>query len=107
MSELCINIFTAIKLVNIQLELAQEEERSLQSGFVAIHETSPAKFLQKGLELEDQQYVLLLYTIPQLTHVLLKAMASQSYVRITYDNSSQGRTPGTTQYSSPTYRPLA
>lgn len=66
MSELCINIFVAIKLVNIQLELAQEEERSLQSGFVAIHETSPAKFLQKGLELEDQQYDPLSFTISTL-----------------------------------------
>lgn len=54
-----IDVFTGTKLADIQLELAQEEDKSLRSGVTAIHETSPAKFLQKGLELEDQQYIFL------------------------------------------------
>lgn len=56
--KLGVNTFAGTKLAYIQLELAKEEDISLRSGVPAIHEMSPAMFIQKGLELKEQQCVL-------------------------------------------------
>ncbi|KAI0055075.1 hypothetical protein BV25DRAFT_1816134 [Artomyces pyxidatus] len=44
---------------NMRLELAQEEAEEAARGIVALHEMSASVFLNVGLELEEQQYVLL------------------------------------------------
>lgn len=49
----------AITLASVQVQLANEENTEASRGILCLHETSPALFLQKGLELEDQQYTLL------------------------------------------------
>lgn len=49
----------AITLASVQVQLANEENTEASRGILRLHETSPALFLQKGLELEDQQYTLL------------------------------------------------
>ena len=36
-------------------DLALEEAEQLREGAPQLHETSPSRFLQRGLDLEDQQ----------------------------------------------------
>ena len=36
-------------------ELVEEEKQRLAKGGVVLHETSPALFLENGLEIEDSQ----------------------------------------------------
>lgn len=36
-------------------DLALEETEEARQGIAPLHETSPSRFLQKGLDLEDQQ----------------------------------------------------
>lgn len=36
-------------------DLAEEETEETRQGIPQVHETSPSRFLQKGLDLEDQQ----------------------------------------------------
>ena len=39
----------------VKKELAEEEQKRLSSGGIALHETSPAVFVQMGLDLEEAQ----------------------------------------------------
>lgn len=39
----------------VMFDLASDETEETRQGITRVHETSPSRFLQKGLELEDQQ----------------------------------------------------
>jgi len=48
-------------MTDVKLELAKEEEADAGRGIIRSHETSPSTFLTVGLDLEEQQYVALLF----------------------------------------------
>ena len=41
----------------VRLRLAEEDARDVATGTVISHEMKPAEFLEVGLNLEEQQYV--------------------------------------------------
>jgi hypothetical protein len=43
-------------MATLRLELAREEAAAIQDGGPPPHDTSPATFIQAGLDLEEQQY---------------------------------------------------
>ncbi|KAF7968821.1 hypothetical protein HWV62_29262 [Athelia sp. TMB] len=45
----------SVTLASVMHELAVEETEATRQGIPQLHEMSPARFLQKGLDLEDQQ----------------------------------------------------
>jgi hypothetical protein len=47
------------KMVQLRLEVATEEMARIKLGEAATHSMSPFAFLQLGLDLEEQQYVLI------------------------------------------------
>lgn len=48
---------TGLTEAKVQKELAEEEERRLAAGGIALHETTALSFLVLGMELEESQYV--------------------------------------------------
>lgn len=50
-------------LQDVRLELAKEDAADTAKGVVSPHSTSVTEFLIKGLELEEQQYVVFLYNV--------------------------------------------
>jgi hypothetical protein len=50
-------------MTDVKLELAKEEEADARCGVIRSHETSAGAFLTVGLELEEQQYVVPLFTM--------------------------------------------
>lgn len=46
---------SAVTLASVMLELANEETEDVRQGIIQPHETSPSRFIQKGLDLEEQQ----------------------------------------------------
>lgn len=55
------NQFTGFSVKEALKKLAAEDAKALQQGVLPAHETSPSSFIQVGLELEEQQYVSLLF----------------------------------------------
>jgi len=49
----------ATTLHDVRLELAKEDAKELNNGVEAPHKISITSFLVKGLDLEEQQYVIL------------------------------------------------
>ena len=49
-------------MTDVKLELAKEEEADAGRGVIRSHEVSAGTFLTVGLELEEQQYVVSLFT---------------------------------------------
>lgn len=50
----------ALNTGEVRLELAKEDAADVARGVERGHDTTPSKFLMQGLDLEDQQYVVLL-----------------------------------------------
>jgi len=48
-------VFTASKVSEIRLRLAQEEATEAEKGQRLPHQVSPSVFIRNGLDLEDQQ----------------------------------------------------
>lgn len=48
-------VYSASKLSEIRLRLAQEEASEAERGYRAPHQVSASVFIRMGLELEDQQ----------------------------------------------------
>jgi hypothetical protein len=42
-------------MVDVRLELAEEDLRVIASGSIPEHQISPSKFIQMGLDIEEQQ----------------------------------------------------
>jgi hypothetical protein len=53
-----------MSLATLQLELAKEESTLLSS-----HDVSPSSFLQVGLDLEEQQYIMLAFEPHEVTNI--------------------------------------
>jgi hypothetical protein len=47
----------------VRLKFAQEEAEQARRGVLALHEVSPSAFMQFGLDLEETQYVGILYLL--------------------------------------------
>jgi hypothetical protein len=45
----------------VRLELAQEDAANAATGVMQPHKSTSTSFLMKGLELEEQQYVIFYY----------------------------------------------
>jgi hypothetical protein len=54
-------------MTDVKLELAKEEEADAGRGIIRSHETSASTFLTVGLELEEQQYIVSLFTMVLVT----------------------------------------
>ena len=53
------NFLAAMLLNTLRLALAKEDAAAIAAGEVMSEDTSPSAFIQAGLDLEEQQYVVL------------------------------------------------
>jgi hypothetical protein len=49
--------FIDTSFTSLRLELAKEEAASIETGLEQPHEMTPSQLIQKGLDLEEQQFV--------------------------------------------------
>ncbi|KAF7974577.1 hypothetical protein HWV62_11954 [Athelia sp. TMB] len=61
-----------VTLASVMLDLAVEEAKEMHRGAATLHETSPSRFLQQGLDLEDQQRKLRVLVKAKTTTLLRK-----------------------------------
>ena len=54
-----LHVSIATTLQDVCLELAKEDGLEAENGAIAPHKTSATEFLVKGLEIEEQQYIVL------------------------------------------------